>query len=133
MMDTEAMLCGDENLSTPAEAAHIMEVLHRGEFVNRSVCEEILTILKKHKASNIVSGLPAGIPVASKPGGITGATTEWALVLLKHRPYIVTVMENYGLGQDGSSAIKEISKVLFEYFERLDRATPHGTFVAPAG
>ena len=128
MMDTEAMLRGDENLSTPAEAAQIMKVLYHGEFINRAVCDEILAILKKPKTSNIVSGLPAGITVASKPGGISGVTTEWALVLLKHRPYVVTVMDNYGLGQDGSSAIKEISRVLFEYFDRLNRATPHGAY-----
>jgi beta-lactamase class A len=129
MMDTTAALRGDENLSTPAEAARIMELLWRGEFVSRTVCDGILDILKKPKAGVISSGLPAGVVVASKPGGLAGVTTEWAVVLLKDRPYVVTVMENYGIKQDASGAITEISRVLHEYFQRLSLATPFGSYV----
>ena len=132
MMDTNASARGDENLSTPGEAAQIMEILFRGEFVNRAVCDEILAILKKSKTTGVSSVLPQGTEIASKPGSIGGVTTEWALVLLKNRPYVVTVMENYGIGQDASTAIKDISRVVFDYFDRLSRATPYGAFVAPA-
>jgi beta-lactamase class A len=131
MMDLGAAARGDENLSTPFEAARIMEILHRGEFISRSVCDEILAILKKPKSTAISSGLPEGTLIASKPGGIAGVKTEWAIVQLKERPYILTVMENYGLEQEASDAIKEISKVLYDYFSRLGRATPHGAYLAP--
>ena len=131
MMDLAACARGDENLSTPFESARVMELLHRGEFINRSVCDEILAILKKPKVTGIGSGLPDGTPIASKPGGIAGVKTEWAIVELKERPYVVTVMENYGMAQEASDAIKEISKALFEYFFRLSRATPHGAYVPP--
>ena len=130
MMDLTACAHGQENLSTPAEAARIMELLYCGEFINRAVCDEILAILKKPKPGAISSALPEGIPVAFKPGSIAGVTTEWAVVLLKDRPYIVTVMENYGLEQDASGAIKEISKILYDYFLRLSRATPHGAYTS---
>ncbi len=131
MLDTAASLRGDENLSTPAEAARIMEILWRGEFVGRSVCDEVLEILKKPKTTAIISGLPAGTTVASKPGGIPGATTEWAVVLLKNRPYVVAIMENYGIKQDASAAITDISRILHDYFQRLSLATPFGSYVAP--
>jgi len=129
MMDTAAAWRGDENLSSPAEAARIMEVLFKGEFVNRQICDEMLAILKKSKPGGIKSGVPADVPVAFKPGSLSGVTTEWALVYLKDRPYVVVVMENYGLEDDATSAMREISRTLYEHFSRLARATKHGTYV----
>lgn len=129
MMDTAASWRGEENVSTPAEAARIMELLFKGEFVSRKVCDEILTILKKAKTTNLKAGLPSDVPLASKPGGIAGVVTEWAIVYLAERPYVVVVMENYGLADDAAAAIKEISRVLHEHFSRLARATTHGTYV----
>lgn len=129
MMDLAAAGRGDENLSTPSEAARIMELLYRGEFINRSVCDEILTILKKPKNANIEAALPANTVVASKPGSISGVATEWAIVYLKDRPYILTVMENFSLDQDAPTAIKEISKTLHDYFHRLSHSTPHGMYL----
>ncbi len=128
MMDLNASAHGDENLSTPAEAVRIMELLHQSKFIDATTCAEILAILKKPKTNRLGTGLPAGLPLASKPGGIGGVTTEWAIVLLKDRPYIVAVMENYGLGEAGDS-IKEVSKVLYGYFLRLSRSTPYGVAI----
>lgn len=129
MMDTAASWRGEENLSTPAEAARIMEILFKGEFVNRQICDEILAILKKPKPGGIKSGVPAEVPVAFKPGSISGVTTEWAIVFLPDRPYVVVVMENYGLEDDATTAMKALSRTLYEYFSRLARSTPHGAFV----
>lgn len=133
MMDMDAAQHGHENLSTPAEAARIMELLFRGEFVSRAVCDEILAILKKPKQTGISAGLPAGIEVAGKPGSIAGVKTEWAIVLLKHRPYILTLMENYGVEPEAADAIKDISQSLYNYFLRLSHASPHGVYLAPPG
>ena len=129
MMDTAASWRGDENLSTPAEAARIMEILFKGEFVSRQLCDEILAILKKAKPGGIKSGVPADVQVAFKPGSISGVTTEWAIVYLKDRPYVVVVMDNFGMEDDAASAMKEISKTLYDYFSRLARATPNGSYV----
>jgi beta-lactamase class A len=129
MMDSGAAWQGQENLSTPAEAARIMELLFKGEFLNRATCDEILAILRKGKSTNLKAGLPGDVVIATKPGGIPGVVTEWAIVYLKDRPYVVTVMETYGMAEDASNAIKEISKVLHEHFSRLAKATSHGTYV----
>jgi beta-lactamase class A len=133
MMDMSAAQRGDENLSTPAEAARVMEILFRGEFLSRAVCDEILAILKKPKSTAVCAGVPVSVEVAGKPGGIAGVKTEWAIVLLKNRPYILTVMENFGSGSEAADTIKEISETVYNYFARLSRATVHGVYVAPAG
>jgi beta-lactamase class A len=133
MMDMPAAQRGDENLATPAEAARLMELLFRGEFINRAVCDEILAILKKTKQTAISSGVPLSVEIAGKPGGIAGVKTEWAIVLLKNRPYVVAIMESYGSEPEAGDAIRDISKTLYNYFLRLSRATPHGVYLAPPG
>jgi beta-lactamase class A len=132
MLNTAASARGEENLATPAEAARVMEILYRGEFLNRKVCDEILAILTKPKAGSLKAALPADLSVAFKPGGISGVATEWAIVYLPERPYVVAVMENYALGEEAAAAMKEISRTLYDYFQRLGNATRHGTYVDPA-
>ncbi|HXG64474.1 MAG TPA: serine hydrolase [Blastocatellia bacterium] len=132
MINPAASGRGEENISTPAEAARIMEILHKGEFLSRAACDDMLDILKKPKSGGINSGLPPGIRVAFKPGGIAGVSTEWAIVYLKERPYIVVVMENYEVENEASAAMKEISRALYDYFWRLGRSTRYGTYVDPA-
>jgi len=129
MIDTAAAWRGDENVSTPAEAARVMEILFKGEFINRLICDEILAILKKSKKHDIKTPLPADVVVAFKPGGLPGVNTIWSIVYLKDRPYVLAIMENYGLGEDAASAMKDISQIAYEYFSRLAKATPHGTYV----
>jgi|FaiFalFF_MnMetaG_3_1042247.scaffolds.fasta_scaffold00733_7 beta-lactamase class A len=131
MIDPAASARGEENLSTPAEAARLMELLYRGEFINRDICEQILAILKKPKRTAVSAGLPSDVPIASKPGSIPGVSTEWAIVYLRERPYVLVVMENYGMGEDASTAFREISRIVYEYFWRLGRATRYGTYVDP--
>jgi len=129
MLDTGASWRGDENVSTPAEAARIMELLFKGEFISREICDDIIAILKKTKETKLKSGLPADVVIANKPGSIAGVATEWAIVYLKDRPYVLVVMDNYGMEEDAPVAMKEISRTVYEYFSRLSRATPHGTYV----
>ncbi|HXF06660.1 MAG TPA: serine hydrolase [Blastocatellia bacterium] len=131
MIDTAASARGEENLSTPAEAARLMEILYRGEFIRRDICEEILAILKKPKRTALSSGLPPEVPIASKPGGIAGVSTEWAIVYLPNRPYVIVVMENYGMQEEASTAFRDISRTVYDYFWRLARATRYGTYVNP--
>ncbi len=132
MIDPAASARGQENLSTPAEAARIMEILYRGEFLDRTACDEMISILKKPKRGGINAGLPADVPVAFKPGGIAGVSTEWAIVYLKERPYIVVVMENYEVEDEAASAMKTISRILYDYFWRLGRSTRYGTYIEPS-
>ncbi len=136
MMDIQASARGDENISTPDEAARIMGLLGRGAFINKETSEAILTILQlpKESTGNIPRPLPEGVVVACKQGTILPAvTTEWALVRLKDHPYVLAVMSNYGLDDDdAAAATREISKAVYDYFWRAAVTTPHGTYNDPA-
>jgi beta-lactamase class A len=120
---------GEENISTPAEAAAVMARLSRCDLpLSKSACERVREILELPKNEAVRSVIPDGVPVASKPGGIVGVATSWALVELPDRPFVITVMTNYG-GGDGDAAIREAAKAALAYFTRLQRSTPYGTRV----
>lgn len=128
MIQPEASLRGEENLSTPAEAAELMARLARCQLpVSRASCQRILQILEIPKEGSVRAPVPASVPIAFKPGSLEGVATVWAYVELPDRPYVLTVMTNYG--GDGEEAVRRASEVVYGYFSKLARATPYGTRV----
>jgi beta-lactamase class A len=130
MMDTAAAARGQDNVSTPAEAARLMRLLAEGKFVSREVSEHALAILRKGKPGDIKSVLPEDVPVAFKPGAVPGVMTEWALVELKGRPYIVVVMGSYQVKDEFKQAIKDASQTAYDFFLRAG-ATKYGAYIDP--
>jgi beta-lactamase class A len=131
MIQPEASMRGEENLSTPAEAAELMTRLAHCELpVSRSSCERIRRILEIPKEGSVRDPLPASVPVAFKPGSLEGVATVWAYVELPDRPYVLVVMTNYG--GDGDEAIRQVSELAYRYFSKLARTTPYGTRVPGA-
>jgi len=129
MMDLEALARSEDNLSTPAEAARLMELLYRCEILTRTACDDILSLLKQAQGSELKKALPAGVPVAAKFGAIPGVRTEWAVVLLEQRPYVVAVMESYSPKDEAGRAFGEISRVLYDYFRRRACSNRYGACV----
>lgn len=71
--------------------------------------------------------MPAGVPVAAKPGGLNGVRTDVAFVDLKGRPYLLAVMTSFlGNEAQGAAAITHISRAAYSYFDRLARAGREG-------
>ena len=123
MMDTAAAARGEENRSTPADAARVLRLLHEGKFVNREVSDHALAILRKPKSGAIRSTVPQSVPVPFKPGELPGLLTEWALVELPQRPYIVVVMGTYNpktsADDDLDAAMKQVGKEAYKFFKGL--------------
>lgn len=133
MINPEASARGDENISTPAEAAEVMARLARCELpLSKDACTRMREILELPKNESVRSVIPGDIKVASKPGGFTGVATSWALVELPDRPFVISVMTNFGDTDDGDATIRKAATATFEYFLRLQRSTRYGTRVPPA-
>lgn len=134
MIDAAASGRGDENISTPSEAAKILEILYKGRFVNKTVSEDILSILKKgvRAGSRMAVPIPEKVPVAYKPGALSGVSTEWAIVYLAERPYAVAFMETYKVAGESSGVMESVSKILYYYFWRLGNGTKYGTYTDPS-
>ncbi len=128
MIRPEASARGDENLSTPRDAARIMERIATCDLpMSESSCQRVREILEIPKGGPMRAPIPSSVPVAFKPGGITGVSTVWALVDIPDRPYVLSVMSNYG--GNGGAVVEEASAVAYDYFSRLSGITEYGTRV----
>jgi len=128
MIQPEASARGDENLSTPAEAARIMTRIASCDLpMSESSCRRVREILEIPKPGPVRRPVPNDVPIAFKPGSITGVATVWALVELPDRPYVLAVMCNYG--GDGDEVVEAASGAAYRYFSKLSGATPFGTRV----
>lgn len=130
MIRTPEMIRGQENISTPAEAAAIMARIARCALpMSAGSCARVRTMLELPKDEVVRSVVPPNIRVASKPGSVEGVATSWALVELPGRPFVLTVMTNYGDTQRGNDAIREIARLALSYYSKLAGATPYGARV----
>jgi len=131
MIREEESARGNENISTPREAAHLMERIASCDLpMSREACARVRQILEIYKEGPVRTPVPRSVPIAFKPGGITGVATVWAIVGLEDRPYVLSVMSNYG--GDGGAVVEAASAAAYRYFSKLDGATPYGTRVSPA-
>ncbi len=130
MIDQQASLRNEENISTPAEAVKIMKLLYDGKFIDKSSSEEIISILKKNPIENskIALGVPANVKLAFKPGGMGGVSTEWAIVYLQNRPYAIAIMENYKTAASPSTTFSLLSERIFDHFSRM-KASNYGVLI----
>lgn len=132
MMRSAASARGDENLSTPAEAAELMVRIENCEIpVSAQGCERIRDILRIPKDDPMRDAISPDVPVAFKSGWIEGVRALWAFVDLPDRPYVLTVMTNYaGDAIEKDEVIRRVSKATYAYFSRLARSTPYGARVS---
>jgi beta-lactamase class A len=121
---------GNENLSTPAEAARLMARILRCDLpIDEADCAELQAVLAIPHAGPIQDGTPGGIRVLQKTGSIAGVRTSWGVVDLPGRPYALAVMGNYGETSEISEAIEVVAAETYAYFSRLAGATDYGTRV----
>jgi beta-lactamase class A len=129
MIRPEDSASGNENVSTPREAADLMVRIATCRLpMSAGHCAGVRKILEIPKAGPFRDAIPDAIPVAWKPGGIEGVQTAWGLVPVPGAPYAISVMVNYG-PDDMNATIREISAVAYRYFSQIARTTPHGTRV----
>jgi len=127
MLDTEAALRGDENVASPSDLVVVMDAIRTGRGLRPESQAEAIRILREDGATSVRAGVPAGVPVASKPGGLDGVQTEVSWIDLKGRPYLLCVMTSFlADGRAAGASITEMSKAAYQYFSRLARAGVEG-------
>ncbi len=127
MMDLGAARRGNENVSTPAELALLLQFLHRGEGLSKASGGALLAILRKPKSSPMRTAIPEDIVVANKPGNLEAVEVDAGIVYVEGRPYIQVVMTTYlKTNAAGDAAIQSASQAAFEYFSRLAKSSEYG-------
>lgn len=127
MIDLSAARRGEENVSTPKEMVRLIEAIKAADGLSPALADDLRAVVSVPKETPFRAPLPAGLTVLDKPGSLEGVRTATGLVVLKYRPYaaaiMTTALEN---DADGDPAIREISRLVYETFDRLDRMSPEG-------
>ena len=121
MQDRAAIARSDENVATPAECVAMLEHLQAGR-PSPWVAEQCLSIIKKSKASPLSQAIPAGIPLANKPGGMDRVRCDAGIVYLPNRPYAIAVMTKFALGnvQQQDRFIVDVASTVHKTMTALD-------------
>ena len=142
MMDTAAARRGDENVSTPAELARLLEAMHGPMSgpakagadgpakAGHYLMPDAIELLKKPKENRLRKGLPEGVASADKSGELEGVRVDAGIVFAKNRPYVLCVMTTFLKDEtEGERAIETISRTAYEYFSRLGAGGALGRLV----
>ena len=133
MMDLQAAAQGRENISTPREMMELLEQLYRGKLIGPPLLDDFFNVLATHKDSWIPRELPADLKIANKPGELEGVRNDSGIVFLKNRPYVICVMTTYlANGPAGEEAIARISRLAYDLFDRVSRASDLGRVISPS-
>jgi beta-lactamase class A len=127
MMDVEAAKQGRENIGTPRQLAGLLEAIYRNKVVNAEQTKDLLRILSLPKSSQIPKLLPESASIANKPGSLDGVRNDSGIVMLRSRPFVISVMMGYLRdGRAGEAAISRIALEAYRHFEMLGAASPVG-------
>lgn len=127
MIDLAAARRGEENVSTPKEMVRLIEAIQKAEGLSAALATDLHAVVGVPKDAPFREALPEGLVILDKPGSLEGVRTATGLVALKNRPYAAAIMTTALLRDaDGNPAIREISRLIYETFDRLDRASPEG-------
>jgi beta-lactamase class A len=132
MMDLEAARRGDENVATPRQMVELLRKLYRREILEPDLTEDLLRLLSTPKKSHLPRLLPAGVAVANKSGELEGVRTDSGIVLVKDRPFAISVMTAYDRDElEAETAIGEVALLAYRHFEILARASEYGRVISP--
>lgn len=127
MIDTEAARQGRENLASACDLARLLAAIQAGTGLTPQSRDAMLAILRKPKDTAFTRAVPAGVPVASKPGGLEGVSVDAAYVALTGRPYVMVGMTSWlSRGADGEAALEALARATHAYFLRLARGGRYG-------
>jgi beta-lactamase class A len=133
MMDLQAAAQGRENISTPREMMELLEQLYRGKVIAPPLLDDFFNVLATNKDSWLPRDLPADLKIANKPGELEGVRNDSGIVFLKNRPYVICIMTTYLANERaGEEAITRISRLAFDSFDRLSRASELGRVISPS-
>ncbi len=120
MLDSQAARGNRENISTPADMAHLVEMIYKGKFRGAN---EMLSTLKLVDA-DMRKVIPEAVAVAAKPGELPGARCETGIVFLKKHPFALSVMSSFL--DSNENPVPFVARLVFEHFQKLEVSNEFG-------
>lgn len=131
MIDIEAARQGRENVSSPRELSGLLEKIHSGSVLDAAHTKEYFNLIGLPKDSMFNKALPATVRIEDKPGELDAVRCDAGIIEIPGHPFVMTVMTTYLASNDeGENAIKEVARLVYEYFDRLSRSSSYGRFIS---
>jgi beta-lactamase class A len=132
MMDLEAARSGRENVAPPGELRALVEAVWNGVGLSAARAADLRAVAATAEShSDFRAPLPPGVEAITKAGELEGVRCEIGYVDLPGRPYAAAIMTKYvRRDADGAAAIREISALLYETFDRLARSSELGRIIS---
>ena len=123
MLDTATAAKDQENISTPQEMAHLVDLIYHGKAVDAQASKEMLVMMQRVNSS-MRKVNPESIVVASKPGDMTGVKCETGIIFLPNRLFALSVASSFL--DDGRNPVGEVTRIIYEHFEKLAKSNRYG-------
>jgi len=131
MIDIEAARQGKENVSTPRDLAGLLEKIHSGSVLDAAHTKAYFDLIGLPKDSMFNKALPATVRIEDKPGELDAVRCDAGIIEIPGHPFVMTVMTTYLASNDeGETAVKEVARLVYEYFDRLSRSSSYGRFIS---
>ncbi|MEJ2003761.1 MAG: class A beta-lactamase-related serine hydrolase [Cyclobacteriaceae bacterium] len=117
--------------STPREMANLLEMIWKHKVIDHATSERMLRNLKRNYwDGEALSVLPSDVNTYSKNGAVSQSRSEVVVVNACSTDYVFCVMtsdqqdDSWDYDNEGWVLIRDISRLLFEYFEPMDSDRP---------
>jgi len=131
MIDIEAARQGRENVSTPRELSSLLEKIHAGGVLDAAHTKDYFDLLALPKDSLFNKALPPTVRIEDKPGSLDAVRCDAGIIEIPGHPFVMTVMTTYlDDNNDGERAVKEVARMVYEYFDRLNRSSSYGRVIS---
>jgi beta-lactamase class A len=131
MMDLDAAKQGDENVSTPREMMTLLEKIHAGQALEAASTKEYFRLLELPKSSEFNTALAGRVKIADKPGALEAVRCDTGIIEVPGHPFVMSVMTTYLSNEvEGESAIENVARLAYAYFDRLARSSPYGRVIS---
>ncbi|HHW26149.1 MAG TPA: serine hydrolase [Firmicutes bacterium] len=125
MMDGEAVLRGDENVSTPEELMKLVSMIEKRDGIPDAVCKDVLTILSLEKDGAFTQGLPPHVKRANKPGGLDHVAVDAGLIYLRDRTVALGVMACF-VEEKPTETVADLIRTAYRYLNLISECTEYG-------
>ena len=117
--------------TTPREMARLLKLIREGKAVSKAASERMYrNLIRIYWDGRALSEIPPYIQVASKQGAVNQARSEVVLVNAPHGDYVFCIAtknqndESWTADNEGSLLIKNLSKILWNYYEPKSQWKP---------
>ena len=134
MIDIAAARQGNENVSTPRELSILLEKIHSGKVLDAAHTKDYFDLLglpKNAKDSLFNIALPSTVRIEDKSGTLDAVRCDAGIIEISGHPFVMTVMTTYlESNEEGEHAVKEVARLVYDYFDRLSRSSSYGRSIS---